>query len=157
MLAFWIHSSQDPWSTEPLSHESCSSSRRISLRFSWFQSAEHSQTQPPPHTWFHVGFLDLQVSVSVIHGAAKGTNRVFLAGGLVWDQENPIFYSAEHSQTQSPPHIWFHVGFLDLQYSGSVIASSSPHPISGSMLAPWIHSSQDPWSTEPMKPRIMFF
>ncbi len=48
-----------------------------------FQVAEHSQIQPPPHTRFHVGFLDPQFSGSMIHGAAKVTKRVFLAVGLV--------------------------------------------------------------------------
>ncbi len=37
----------------------------------------------PPHTWFHVHFLDLQFSGSVIHRASKVKDRVFLAGGLV--------------------------------------------------------------------------
>ena len=57
-----------------------------------FQSAEHTQTDPPPYmyTWFHVGFLDPQFPGSMIHEAAKATNRVFLADGLVYGRENPI-------------------------------------------------------------------
>ena len=45
-------------------------------------SAEHTQTQPPPYTRFHVRFLDPQFSGSVIYGVATSTNRVFLAPGL---------------------------------------------------------------------------
>ena len=74
----------DPWSHQ--GHESCFfSSRWIGLRSRKpdFNRENIAKPNSHPHTWFHVGFLDPQLSGSVINIAAEATNRVFLARGLV--------------------------------------------------------------------------
>ncbi len=62
MLFSCIHSSQDPWSMEPLSPQIVFLPASRLVLGSEKPIQQTKQTQPPAHTGFHIGFLKPQLS-----------------------------------------------------------------------------------------------